>query len=362
MSLQRQAAIWLGAFAVVMAGLFALSNVLLPFAAGLILAYLLDPLADRLERLGIGRLVATIAILVLFLVAFVLVLVAVLPVLGQQVVALIAKMPETVQALQRFATERARPLIERFGGGDIGAMQASVSDVLKQAASWLTGFLQSLWSGGQAVVSLMSLLVLTPVVAFYLLYDWDRMIAAIDSWLPLEHRDTIRGLAREIDRTMSGFIRGQSLVCLFLAVFYGVGLSLAGLNFGLLIGIGAGLLSFIPYVGSLAGFIVSVAVAVAQFWPDWTFIVVVITIFVAGQFIEGNILSPKLVGQAVGLHPVWVMFALVASGSLFGFVGLLLAVPLAAAIGVLVRFGLRRYLSSRLYFGTAGRRPAEPDA
>jgi predicted PurR-regulated permease PerM len=161
---------------------------------------------------------------------------------------------------------------------------------------------------------------------------------------------------------MSGFIRGQSLVCLFLAVFYGVGLSLAGLNFGLLIGIGAGLLSFIPYVGSLAGFIVSVAVAVAQFWPDWTFIVVVITIFVAGQFIEGNILSPKLVGQAVGLHPVWVMFALVASGSLFGFVGLLLAVPLAAAIGVLVRFGLRRYLSSRLYFGTAGRRPAEPDA
>lgn len=213
----------------------------------------------------------------------------------------------------------------------------------------MAGFLRGLWSGGQAIISVFALLVVTPVVAFYLLVDWDHMVVTVDQWLPRQHRDTIRMLAREINRAIAGFIRGQATVCLVLGTFYAVGLSLIGLNFGALIGMFAGLLSFVPYVGSLAGLVLSVGVAVVQFWPDWTWIGATLGLFITGQFIEGNILSPKLVGASVGLHPVWLMFALFAFGALLGFVGLLLAVPLAAIAGVLGRFALRRYLASALY-------------
>jgi predicted PurR-regulated permease PerM len=170
--------------------------------------------------------------------------------------------------------------------------------------------------------------------------------------MPTRNRDTIRAIARDIDRAIAGFVRGQALVCLILGTFYAVSLALIGLNFGALIGMTAGILSFIPYVGSLTGLILSVGVAIVQFWPDWTMIAATLGIFIFGQFVEGNILSPKLVGESVGLHPVWLMFALVAFGALFGFVGLLLAVPLAAAIGVIARFALRQYLASPLYRGT----------
>jgi predicted PurR-regulated permease PerM len=207
------------------------------------------------------------------------------------------------------------------------------------------------WSGSQSVLNVLSLIVVTPVVAFYLLVDWDRMIAKVDSWVPPRHRPTVRGLAKEINGAISGFIRGQALVCLLLGSWYAVALWLTGLNFGFLIGMIAGFLSFIPYVGSLTGLVLSVGVALVQFWPDWLMIGAVLAIFFSGQFVEGNILSPKLVGEAVGLHPVWLMFALFAFGSMFGFVGLLLAVPLAATAGVLARFGLRQYLASPLYAG-----------
>jgi predicted PurR-regulated permease PerM len=194
-------------------------------------------------------------------------------------------------------------------------------------------------------------------VAFYLLNDWDHMIAKVDSWLPRDHAPTIRALASEIDGAMAGFIRGQGTVCLLLGLFYAIALSLAGLNFGLLIGLGAGLLSFIPYIGSTVGGILAIGMALVQFWPDWLHIAVIIAIFAGGQFIEGNFLSPYLVGNRVGLHPVWLMFALFAFGYLFGFVGLLLAVPLAAATGVLVRFALKQYLNSPVYLGV----PAPPE-
>jgi predicted PurR-regulated permease PerM len=193
--------------------------------------------------------------------------------------------------------------------------------------------------------------VITPVVAFYLLCDWDRLIATIDGWVPLAQRETVRSLAREIDASISAYMRGQTGVCLLLGSYYAVGLTLSGLSFGLLIGIISGLISFIPYVGSMTGLVLSLGVAVAQFFPDWTRILIVLGVFLFGQFLEGNVLAPKLVGKSVGLHPVWLMFALLAFGYLFGFVGLLLAVPLAAAIGVLVRFALRRYLASPLYTG-----------
>jgi len=200
-------------------------------------------------------------------------------------------------------------------------------------------------------VSLFSLMVVTPVVAFYLIYDWHRMIAAADSWIPVNQRDTVRALAHEVDAAIAGFVRGQSAVCLILGSFYAVALTMSGLNFGLLIGLISGLITFVPYVGSMTGLVLALGVAVAQFWPDYYSILLVLGIFLVGQFLEGNVLSPKLVGESTGLHPVWVIFALLAFGYLFGFVGLMVAVPLAATIGVLARFALRRYLESSLYTG-----------
>jgi predicted PurR-regulated permease PerM len=202
-----------------------------------------------------------------------------------------------------------------------------------------------------AFVNLMSLLVVTPIVAFYLLADWDHIVARIDSLLPRDHADEVRDIARGIDAAMAGFIRGQGTVCLLLGVLYAVALSFAGLRFGLAIGLGAGLLSFIPFVGAILGGVLAIGVALVQFWPDVSSILIILAIFAAGQFIEGNFLSPKLVGGSIGLHPVWLMFALFAFGYVFGFAGLLLAVPLAAAAGVLVRHFIGRYQRSKLYKG-----------
>ena len=222
---------------------------------------------------------------------------------------------------------------------------------MTQGVGWLTTFLRSLWSGGRALVSLFSLVVVTPVVAFYLIYDWHRMIRNVDSWIPIQYRDTVRELAREVDAAIAGFVRGQTAVCLILGSFYAVALTLTGLNFGLLIGLISGLITFIPYVGSMTGLVLALGVAVAQFWPAYGLILIVLGIFLVGQFVEGNVLAPKLVGESVGIHPVWLIFALLAFGYLFGFVGLLVAVPLAATIGVLTRFALRHYLQSSLYTG-----------
>lgn len=353
MTVGRQAAFWGIAVLVFVALLVLLRDVLTPFVAGLILAYLLDPVADRLERLGLNRLAAILVILVTCVLAFVLVLMLLAPLAANQIAAFLTKMPETVERLQALVAEQGAPILARFGTPEAMAdVQKSIGAVAGQAASWFGGFLQSLWAGGQAVVNLLALLVITPVVAFYLLMDWDRMVETVDGWLPRQHAGTIRDLMRQIDGAIAGFLRGQALVCLILGTAYALVLSLLGLNFGALIGLASGLLGFIPFIGALTGLVLAVGVALVQFWPDWVMPLVILGVFLAGQFIEGNILSPKLVGHSVGLHPVWLMFALLAFGSLFGFVGLLLAVPLAAIIGVLVRFMLGRYLASPLHLGT----------
>jgi predicted PurR-regulated permease PerM len=360
MTLQRKIGFWLAALGVFIAFVYVLRDVLMPFVAGLVLAYLLDPLADRLERLGIGRLGATLVILVVFVLMFVAVLVVAAPLFATQLVAFIERAPGYVTRLQSLLTEQGAPFLERIGGEKVLAdLQKSLGDVMGRAMSWLGALLSGVWSGGQALMGILSLLVVTPVVAFYLLLDWDSMVAKVDSWVPVDQRETVRTLARDMDTAISGFLRGQMLVCFLLGCIYAVGLFMVGLNFGVLIGISAGLLSFIPYVGSLLGLIIAVGVAVAQFWPDWSPIGMVLAVFVVGQFIEGNILAPKLVGETVGLHPVWLMFALLTGGSLFGFLGLLLAVPVAAAIGVLARFALSQYLASPLHGGYAERAPAD---
>lgn len=347
---QRQFVFWLAALVVVILVLWLLSEILLPFIAGLAIAYLLKPLTDRIERLGVNQLAAAFLIISLVVMAFVLLILLVAPILGGQLTSFINNIPGYVTKLQSLLSDPSRPWVQKLVGAGFSP-DKSIGDLVTQGVGWLTTFLKSLWSGGRALVSLFSLIVVTPVVAFYLLYDWHRMIATVDSWIPLQQRATVRELAREIDAAIAGFVRGQTAVCLILGSFYAVTLTLSGLNFGLLIGLISGVITFIPYVGSMTGLILALGVAVAQFWPEYTSILMVLGIFLVGQFLEGNVLAPKLVGESVGLHPVWLIFALLAFGYLFGFVGLLVAVPLAATIGVLTRFALRRYLASSLYTG-----------
>jgi predicted PurR-regulated permease PerM len=332
---QRQVIFWLATLAVFILALWLLSGVLLPFIAGMAIAYLLTPLTDRLQSLGVNRAVATLLIIALAVLAFVYLILLVAPILGGQLSSFIDNIPGYVSKLQSLLNNPSRPWVQKLMGAGFNP----------------DTFLHSLWSGGRALVSLFSLVVVTPVVAFYLVYDWHRMIRTVDDAIPRNHRETVRALAREIDAAIAGFVRGQTAVCLILGSFYAVALTVSGLNFGLLIGLISGLITFVPYVGSLTGLVLAVGVAVAQFWPNYTSILTVFGIFLVGQFLEGNLLSPKLVGESVGLHPVWVIFALLAFGYLFGFVGLLVAVPMAATIGVLVRFALRRYRQSKIYTG-----------
>jgi predicted PurR-regulated permease PerM len=349
MTIERQIAFWVAALFVLVAALWLLSPVMLPFVAGIVLAYLLNPLAQRLERWGIRRSIAGLVIIVLVLAVLIVLVLLLAPILAAQLVAFVERWPGYVERLRALVAEPSHEWLRTIIGDRLPDAGKSLGELISQGARWLGTFMRSLWSGGQALVSILSLMVVTPVVAFYVLCDWDRMIAKIDGLVPRAQRETVRALAREIDAAMAGFIRGQTSICLILGAFYAVALAIAGLNFGFLIGFIAGLLSFIPYVGSLTGFVVAGGVAVAQFWPNWIPIVVVLAIFGVGQLLEGYILSPKLVGERVGLHPVWLMFALFAFGYLFGFLGLLVAVPVAAAIGVLIRFALRQYLASPFY-------------
>ncbi|MBN9550699.1 MAG: AI-2E family transporter [Alphaproteobacteria bacterium] len=352
-ALRRQIFFWLGSAIVLALFLYVFSGILLPFVAGMALAYFLDPVADRLQRLGLSRLMATVVILIAFIVVVVLAFVILVPVLATQMADFARKLPEYLTRLQSLITSfDPRWLEQRFGVNAAG-LRDGLNSLLTTGFGLLTTVFTSIWSSGVALVSVVSLFVVTPVVAFYMLLDWDRMVAVVDSWVPRDYVETVRALARDINTATAGFVRGQGTLCLVLGIMYATGLSFTGLNFAILIGFFAGLISFIPYVGSLTGLVLAVGVAFVQFWPDWTMVVLVAFVFFVGQFIEGNILQPRLVGKSVGLHPVWLMFALFAFGALFGFVGLLIAVPASAAIAVLVRFAIARYLESPLYKGHA---------
>ena len=326
-----------------------LRDILLPFVAGMVLAYLLDPLANRLERLGLNRLAATLCIMGAFIVGVVVLVFLIAPVIVRELAYFVENFPLYVGQLQALATNPSRPWLRKIVAEGLSDAERSIGQLPTLVAGWLDTTLRSVWSGGQALISVLSLAIVTPIVACYLIHDWDRMIAATDGLVPPAHRDTVRALAREIDDTIGGFIRGQSAICLVLGVFYALALALIGLHHGILIGFSAGLISFVPYLGSLLGLIVSTCVAIAQFWPSWTKIMMVPAIFLVGQTLADYLLAPYLVGRRVNLNPVWLMFALFAFGYLFGFVGLLIAVPLGAAIGVLVRFALARYYASPLY-------------
>ncbi|GLS37096.1 AI-2E family transporter [Mesorhizobium tianshanense] len=350
---RRQIRFWLISAIILAIFLYVFSGILLPFVAGMVLAYFLDPVADRLERLGLSRLMATVVILIAFIVVLVLAFVILIPVLATQMADFASKLPEYLTRLQTLITSFDPRWLEEKFGVDANGLREGLNSLLTSGFGLLTTVFTSVWSSGVALVSVVSLFVVTPVVAFYMLLDWDRMVTIVDSWVPRDYVQTVRAIAKDINTATAGFVRGQGTLCLVLGAMYATGLTLTGLNFGILIGLFAGLISFIPYVGSLTGLVLAVGVAFVQFWPDWTMVAAVAGVFFVGQFIEGNILQPRLVGKSVGLHPVWLMFSLFAFGALFGFVGLLIAVPASAAVAVLVRFAIARYLESPLYKGHA---------
>ena len=348
---QKQALFWFTLAVLFVLAILTLQEILLPFVAGLVIAYALNPLVDRIERLGLGRLLASLLIVLVLLVVFVVVLVFLVPILVSQAEQLIASIPGEL--------ERLRPIFDKWARARLGAQYADISAALDEAfasigtnwTSYAAPVLQSLWDRGQAIIDFISLVLITPIVVFYLLVDWPQMMARLGDWLPRDHEATLRRLAGEMDAAIGAFIRGQGIVCLVLGTIYTVGLTLIDLQYGLLIGIATGVTSFVPVVGTVLGLITASIVAVIQGWPDLTFLGLVVLIFGIGQALDAGFLSPRVVGPKVGLHPVALIFALFVFSYLFGFVGVLVAVPMAAAIGVLIRFGLSLYLASPIYRG-----------
>jgi predicted PurR-regulated permease PerM len=349
MSFSRPIVFWIGVLAALIAAVALLRDVLLPFVAGAVLAYLLNPVASRLERLGMNRLVATLLIVACLFVLILAVFFVTVPVLVRELSDFVESFPAYLRRLHDLANDPSRPWVSKVFAEGLAEAERSFGELTSLATGWLAAFLHSAWSGGRALISVISIGIVAPIVGVYLAYDWNRMIAWIDNSTPPAQRETVRALAREIDDTIGGFVRGQGVLCLVLAAYYATVLSFLGLKHGALIGLVAGLLSFIPYLGSLSGLIIATCVAVAQFWPNWASILIVPAVFLIGQAIGDYVLSPYLVGRRAHLNAVWVMFALFAFGYLFGFIGLLIAVPMAAAIGVLMRFALRQYYASPLY-------------
>ncbi len=353
---RQQLLTWGIATAVFLLLLYVLGDVLLPFLVGGAIAYFLDPVADRLQRAGLSRVGATVTISLIALLIAVLLVLAVIPTLVEQLTGLINAAPEIATRLQAFLTERFPELNDSTS--TIRQTLAQIGEAIQAKGGQLA---ETLLTSAMSIVSAVIFIVVVPVVAFYMLLDWDKMVARIDGLLPRDHAPVIRRLGREINSVLAGFVRGQLSVCLLLGSFYSVALMLAGLQFGLIVGAIAGAITFIPYVGSLVGGTLAIGLALFQFWGDWVSIGLIAAIFAVGQFIEGNVLTPKLVGNSVGLHPVWLLFALSAFGSLFGFVGMLVAVPVAASIGVFARFGVAQYQASLLYRGLAGRPAPAPE-
>jgi predicted PurR-regulated permease PerM len=351
MTAERQIRFWIVGLLIVAVALYLLRGVLVPFVAGMAIAYLLDPVCDRIERLGCSRTIATTIVTVLFVTIFVGVLLLLVPLIQSQIVDLITRAPQLIEAL----TARAAPLIalveKHLSIEEVGQLRSMIGGQAGGILRWIGQALAGVLSSGLALFSILSLVFITPIVTFYLLRDWDRLIERLDQLLPRPYADVVRQQARLIDETLAGYARGQATVCLVLATFYGIGLTLVGLEFGAAVGIVTGLLSFVPFVGATTGFVVGIGIALAQF-SEWSSVLLVAGVFAAGQVLEGNFLTPKLVGERIGLHPVWVIFALLAGGALFGFIGVLLALPVSAIVGVLVRFGTERYRASPLYQGS----------
>ncbi|HEY4200113.1 MAG TPA: AI-2E family transporter [Devosiaceae bacterium] len=363
MTLRNQVVVWIGFLLALILVLWVFRGILLPFVIGLALAYLLNPLVGMMGRLGLGRGWATAIVLAIVLVIIGWAMFLLVPLLVQQVIGLAQRLPGYVTDLQALANQWVPALNEWLGPERTQQLEQSLTEWMNSLN--LPGITATITStiaaSGASVITSLGLLVIAPVVAFYLLLDWEGMVTELDELLPRDYREEIRGVLNQIDRSMAGVIRGQGSVVLVLCFYYSSALTVSGLSFGLAIGLITGLLSFIPYVGFITGFFLSVGIALVQFWPDWFRVVIILAVFMVGQFLEGNILYPKLVGSSIGINPVWLMFSLFAFALLFGFVGLLLAVPLSAIAAVLTRYAIGKYKASALYLGQDGEHGDKPD-
>lgn len=339
---------WLGLLLFVVFALGLVESILMPFATGFALAYILAPAVARLDRWGLRRSLASLLVVSLFLLGLAGILVILVPLIQGQIVELIGRVPNLVAALQTQLGNLIQLLQQHLPAEDVIKVRDLLSAKLAEAVTWIAGLLQHMITSSLAILSILSLVVVTPIVTFLLLRDWEKMVAEVDAYLPRQSLETVRGQARLVSDTLVGFVHGQALICLILAVYYAIALSLAGLRSGLALGLLIGVLAIIPMLGVTTGFILAIGLAASQY-GSWTEILVVIAIFAVGQLAEANFLTPKLLGNRVHLHPVWVIFALFAGGALYGFVGVLVAVPTAAVIGVLARFALARYRHSTLY-------------
>ena len=340
---------WTIAASILLIFLWLLGDILLPFVLGAAIAYLLDPIVDRLERLGTGRVLGTILILMAAFFVLFFIFLLLIPLVIDQFRLLAAAAPDLVTSVQALVLNQIASI-----SPESEALNSTVSNLSTMAQEKLGIIFGSVMASAISLIDVIMLMVITPVVAVYLLVDWDRILGKINELLPLDHASVVRSLASEIDSTLSAFVRGMIAVCLVLGIYYATALSLIGLEFGLIIGFIAGLVSFIPYVGALLGGILAIGLALIQFWGDFELVALVVGVFIIGQILEGNILTPKLVGNSVGLHPVSLILALSLFGAFFGFIGLLLAVPLAASAGVILRFFIKKYKMSRLFLGENG--------
>jgi predicted PurR-regulated permease PerM len=334
---------WLLVGLAVLIFFFSARAILGPFLAGFVIAYLLDPLTNKLERRGVARWLATTIVLSLFLAAIAGLVLATAPIIQAQLTQLMTNLPTIVESVRPWAEE-----ISRRTGTPLRA-SAVPTQLMERAIAWLTGALGGIIAGGLAFFNIITLVVVAPVVAFYLLRDWDVVTTRIAGWWPRRYDATIRELLAQSDEALSGFVRGQFLVCICLAVLYAIGWGAIGLDYAIVLALVAGLLGFVPFVGPFFGVAMSVLVAIGQFGLDPTRIGLVLAVFGIVQVIEGSVLTPNLIGNRIGLHPVWVLFAIFAGGELMGVVGIFLAVPIAAVTGVVARWLLTQYLGSRFY-------------
>jgi predicted PurR-regulated permease PerM len=344
-------AVWIVILTLFVVFLRAVEPILLPFVLGMFVAYLMDPLAERLQRLGVGRNAAT-AMITLGLCALIVALVVWLaPMLYQQLDNLIARAPAMLTNVEANAREWAAPLLQRLHditGTGPEAIPADSAELVQRAVSGLGQLASRLFSSGAALINLTGLLLITPIVCFYLIRDWPSVVKNVDSMLPLAYANDIREQIRLINRTLASYLRGQVMIMVIMSVCYIILFSMIGLNFGLVLGLLAGCVVIVPYIGSAISIGLGLMVAYGQFGTDTNFFMV-LAVFGAGQVLEAQILTPKIIGDRVGLHPLWLLFGMLAGAVLLGFVGVLLAVPLTAVIGVLAKFAVNRYLQSGLY-------------
>ena len=347
----RQIWFWLAALVALLLGLALFKDILLPFVAGMLLAYFLNPLVERLQRYGLSRTMAAALIVGVAGLMVVTALVVLAPVLANQAQQLAIALPGDIErarlALEKFAQERMGSHFAELQG----AIDSAVAELKNNGTSLLSAVAATLWSRGAALINLLSVVLITPLVVFYLLVDWHPLLERVRLWLPRDHAATIEQLAADINDAVAAFVRGQGAVCLCLGLFYALALSLIGLNYGAIAGLATGLLAFVPMVGWVVGTVIALIIAIVQFAPQWTPVLLTLGVMAGGMALDTAVLSPRLVGQKVGLHPVWLIFALFAFSSLFGFVGTLIAVPVSAAIAVLARFGISSYLQSSVYRG-----------